>query len=101
MMVLPLLDCTANNALIEAIACGLPVVSNDVGGIRDYTRNTFADLLPVGDVEGMSNAILRLVDDLEERKKKGILARLFAQQNLSWERIAVQTLELYSKVLSK
>lgn len=101
MLVLPLLDCTANNALVEAIACGLPVVSNAVGGIGDYTRNTFAELFPIGDTEGMSNAILRLVDDSEERKKRGIAARSFAQQNLSWERVAVQTFEVYSKVLSK
>ncbi len=99
MLVLPLLDCTANNALVEAIACGLPIVSNDVGGIRDYTRDNFANLLPVGDTEGMSNAILRLIDKPEERKKRGIAAWLFAQQNFSWERIAVQTLEAYNKVL--
>lgn len=101
MLFLPLLDCTANNALVEAIACGLPVVSNSVGGIGDYTQDTFADLFAVGDVERMSQAVLRLAQDKEERKKRGMAARSFARQNLSWERVAVQTLEVYSKVLSK
>jgi glycosyltransferase involved in cell wall biosynthesis len=100
MLVLPLLDCTANNALLEAIACGLPVISNRIGGLPDYTRDSFADLLPVGDVEGMANAVLRLADDFSERKHRGIEARLFAEQNLTWEKIAAQTLEVYTKVIA-
>ncbi|MCU0532603.1 MAG: glycosyltransferase [Hydrococcus sp. Prado102] len=100
MLVLPLLDCTANNALVEAIACGLPVISNDVGGLSDYTRDSFADLLPVGDVDGMSDAILKLADNAQEIERRSLAARLFAEQNLSWEKIAIQTLEVYEKVLA-
>ncbi len=99
MLVLPLIDCTANNALIEAIACGLPVISNQVGGLPDYTRDSFADLFPVGDVEGMTQAILKLADDLQEREKRSQAARLFAQENLGWDKIAAQTLEIYHKVM--
>jgi glycosyltransferase involved in cell wall biosynthesis len=100
MLVLPLLDCTANNALLEAIACGLPVISNNVGGLPDYTRDSFADLLPVGDVEGMTDAILKLADDPQEIQRRSLEARSFAEQNLNWEKIAIQTLEVYEKVLA-
>jgi glycosyltransferase involved in cell wall biosynthesis len=99
MLVLPLIDCTANNALLEAVACGLPVISNQVGGLPDYTRDTFADLLPVGDVEGMAQAILKLVDDSQEREKRSQAARLFAEENLSWDKVAAQTLAVYQKVI--
>ena len=44
MLILPILDATANNALLESISCGLPVVSNNVGGIPDYVNNDFSFL---------------------------------------------------------
>lgn len=99
MLVLPILECTANNALLEAIACGLPVISNNVGGIPDYTRDTFADLLPVGDVDGMVSAILELADSPQQQISKGKAARDFAEEHLNWNDIALKTLEIYSKVM--
>ncbi|MBU7583281.1 MAG: glycosyltransferase family 4 protein [Nostoc sp. TH1S01] len=99
MLVLPLLDCTANNALLEAIACGLPIISNNVGGIPDYTHHSFADLLPIGDIDGFVEAILRLANDPHECIKRGAAARTFAEQNLGWEKIADQTISLYKKIL--
>ena len=40
----PFEDSGANNTVVEAIACGLPVVTNDVGGIRDYGGGTIFPL---------------------------------------------------------
>ncbi|MBW4560978.1 MAG: glycosyltransferase family 4 protein [Mojavia pulchra JT2-VF2] len=101
LLLLPVLDSTANNALLEAMSCGLPVVSNFIGGLLDYTRSDFADLLPVGDVDGMVEAVMRLIDDPKELKIRGAAARLFVEENFSWDKIAIQTLDIYSKILSK
>jgi len=98
-LVLPLLDCTANNTLLEAIACGLPGVSNDVGGVPDYTHVSFAERLPLGDVDGFVEAVLRLANDPQECRMRGVAARSFAEQHLSWGRIADRTFEVYEKVL--
>lgn len=35
-MFLPLVDATANNAMLEAVSSGLPTIVSDVGGVRDY-----------------------------------------------------------------
>ncbi|MDJ0844345.1 glycosyltransferase family 4 protein [Crocosphaera sp.] len=99
MLVLPLIDCTANNALVESISCGLPVIANDVGGLSDYTRDTFAELLPIGDVDGFVNAILKLAEDSEEQQTRGKAARKFAEEELDWIKITQKTLDVYQKIL--
>jgi glycosyltransferase involved in cell wall biosynthesis len=99
-LLLPLIDCTANNALLEGVACGLPVVSNDVGGVRDYTDESFAELLPVGDANGIVDAVLSMAENSEQLEFRSAKARLFALENLSWEMIARRTLDLYSEISS-
>ncbi|MEM8805220.1 MAG: glycosyltransferase family 4 protein [Cyanobacteria bacterium P01_G01_bin.38] len=96
-LLLPLLDCTANNALLESIACGLPIISNDVGGMPDYTRNSFATLLSPRDIQGFVEAILTLAESPEIQAKQGQAARQFAKAQLDWSAIAAQTLNVYSK----
>ena len=51
--------------IVEALACGLPVVSTDCkGGPREILQDGESGLLvPVGDHESMASAILRLLDD--------------------------------------
>jgi glycosyltransferase involved in cell wall biosynthesis len=98
-LVLPLVDSTTNNTILEAIACGLPIVTNDVGGIRDYTRRSFADLIPVQDTDCFVASILRLLSNPRERRARGTAARLFAEQHLTWNKIAAQTWEVYELVL--
>lgn len=36
LMFMPFLDCTTNDALMESMACGTPVMTNNVGGIPEY-----------------------------------------------------------------
>lgn len=85
---LPLSDATANNAVVEAMACGLPVVSSAVGGIGEYVPADGATLCPVGDDAAHAAAALTWLDDAERRSAAGRVCRNFAEQQLDWPAIA-------------
>ena len=99
-LILPIIDATSNHTLLEAIACGLPVVTNNVGGIPDYTNKTFATLLPVGEVEIFVDSISKIIENQSEYEKKSLAARSFAKKNFSMDNILSQTLKVYEKIIS-
>lgn len=57
-LLLPVIAATANNSLLEALACGLPAISSELPGIVDYMDNRSGWLLPPGD----RNAWMELVE---------------------------------------
>ena len=97
LFLLPMIDCTANNGLLEAIACGLPIVATDLQGVRDYTSGDCAILTPKGDAEAMAEALLKLAGDANKRESMGKASRQQAL-NFRWERVAEQVRDVYRKV---
>lgn len=93
-LLLPLLDCTANNSLLEGLACGLPVVVTDVGGVRDYVDDSCAVLTPVGDAEAMTTALVSLASQPTKRRQMGTHSRARALQ-FSWTEVASQMMQVY------
>lgn len=58
--------------LIEALAAGVPVVSTDVGGVRDVVEQGVSGLLvPAGDVHGLADALRAAISDAELRERLG------------------------------
>ena len=84
-------------AVIEAWAMGLPVVSTDVGGLKDLIRDGETGLLvPDDDVEAMTNAIVRLIGDptltgrLSTNGRREAAQSSWAQVGPQWERLFQQ-----------
>lgn len=72
--------------LMEAAACGLPVVATDVGGVRDVARpNENALLVPYGQVSEMLAAINLLKASVDKRVEMGIVSRKIASSDFSMQ----------------
>ena len=73
LFLLPSLEEGISNAVIEAMALGLPVISTDCGGMGEVIRNSENGfLVPVRDSESMAKAIQNFID-LDEMKKNNII----------------------------
>lgn len=94
-LLLPLLDATANNSLLEGLACGTPVVVSDIGGIRDYVGSDAAALCPAGDAKAHASATIDLLRDSAQRDAAAQAARAQAD-NFAWPRIREQIREVMS-----
>jgi glycosyltransferase involved in cell wall biosynthesis len=94
---LPLLGATANNALLEGIACGLPVVSTALPSVRAYLPGGEAILVDRNDPRLLGDALVRLRRDAGLRTTMGVRARARAEE-LSWARVARDYERLYARL---
>jgi glycosyltransferase involved in cell wall biosynthesis len=84
LVLLPLEDSTANNALLEGMACGRPVIVTDIGGVRDYISAEAADLVPPRDPAAILQLLARYAADRDSLADRGGAARKHAEALLSW-----------------
>ena len=87
--------------LLEAAACGRPIVATDVSGCREVVRHGVNGLLvPVRDARALADAILALVVDPARRAAMGAEGRRRAEEEFSARRIHRETLEVYERALA-
>jgi glycosyltransferase involved in cell wall biosynthesis len=96
-LLLPLEDGTANNAVLEAMACGTPLVTTEIPGTLDYVDRACAWLTPRAEVEALVEALRALRDDEARRRAMGRAARERAL-TFSWESVARRMEALYADV---
>jgi glycosyltransferase involved in cell wall biosynthesis len=99
---LPSLTEGCSNALIEAMAAGLPVVTTAVGGNREAVVDGRTGLLvPVGDTQAMGAALTRLLDDPRRAAALGQAGRARAAEHFSLDLMVKAHVELYRRLLSE
>lgn len=87
------------NVFAEALACGLPIVGSNIGGIPELVRHGENGLLvSPGDPGELAGAIRRLADNRMLRRAMGIRNRAKAEATLSWDYATDCYLELYHEL---
>lgn len=85
--------------LIEAMACGIPVIGSNSGEIPNVIGDAGL-IAPEGDIEALAEQIERLQDDATLRKQLGENGRKRVLAHYTHERIAVDTFNVYTWLAS-
>ena len=87
-------------AIIEASACGKPVVVSDVGGLPEVVENGVTGIVvPPRDPEKTADAIEKLVLDEKLRKKMGEAGRKRVAKLYDWNKNVEQMIEIYKGLI--
>ena len=85
--------------LLESMACETPVVCSDIYGFRDVVKHEREALMvQSGNIDDLSDALVRLLDDETLRARLGKRGRQEAEQ-YSWANVTETVLDIYTAVL--
>jgi glycosyltransferase involved in cell wall biosynthesis len=98
---LPLKDSAANNAVLESLAMGLPVVVTDLPASRFYVGAEAGQYIHNRDIEGCVTTVASLADDATQRERMAAAGRARAVAEFSWPLIADRYRVLYRSLLEQ
>jgi glycosyltransferase involved in cell wall biosynthesis len=100
LVLLPMNDSGANTAIVESLACGTPIVTTDVGGVRDYGGGTLFPVVANNDDAGMIDLVEHYLSSPSRRDEVARAGREFTVRELAWPQIARQHLDTYETLIS-
>lgn len=98
LLFLPLKDAGANNAILEAMACGVPIAVTDLPATREYAGDSAMYFGP----SSVTDCVRRVGPILQDALRASALSRagrLRAEQEFAWPQIARRYAGLYQQVL--
>lgn len=99
-LVLPSLNEAVGRVLIEAGACGIPVVATNVGGVPGIVKdNETGILVPPKSSEALAHAIIALLKDEDKRQKMGEVAKNWIDDKFSSHRMVERISNLYIELM--
>jgi glycosyltransferase involved in cell wall biosynthesis len=87
-------------SLLEAAACGRPMIATDTRGCREIAiAGKTALTFPVGDAEALAEAVTQMAGDAEMRARFGSAARALVEEKFSAEAVGKATVALYQSLV--
>jgi glycosyltransferase involved in cell wall biosynthesis len=98
---LPSLEEGYGMVIPQAMACGLPVVTTNVVGAADLLQHAHNGLIvSPADSTALSDALERLIDDVDLRQTMGAYAQATVQQGQGWDDYVSRAVTLYETILA-
>jgi glycosyltransferase involved in cell wall biosynthesis len=87
------------NAVLEAMATGLPVIATDTGGVRDLIdHGEIGYVVEPGDIDEIRERLAHLSENPQARESMGKNAREYVEHHHAWSRIIVELDKIYSRL---
>lgn len=87
-----------SNAILEYMACGLPVVATDAGGNGELVNEMNGACVPTGDHVALAHALARLIESPRLRKELGAHSLEKVRQNFTWDKVLPQWENFYDSL---
>ncbi|HBI17097.1 MAG: Glycosyltransferase [Candidatus Moranbacteria bacterium GW2011_GWF2_34_56] len=101
LFVLPSLNEGMSNAMLEALATGLPIVATETGGTTELVEDGINGLIvKMKDSKDLADKIEMIIKDEKLRVRMGEESRKKAEQ-MSWENVAKKYYDLYTQIADK
>ena len=102
LLLLPSYEEGMPNAVMEAMACGLPVVATTVGGLPEAVGDCEGVILvPPRDVDRFKDAVLKVLRNEQLRERMGLAARKRAEERFGIQRNARRILDFLSEIIER
>jgi glycosyltransferase involved in cell wall biosynthesis len=86
--------------VLEAYACGKPVVASKVGGLKDLVKDGETGLLfEPGNVEQLAKSIFNLLNGNDIAKKMGLKGKNFVRESFTIEKVVERLEKVYEEVV--
>ena len=87
------------NAVLEAMASGLPVLASRIAGNEELVTEEAGLLVPTEDVQALKSALVQLIPDASARERMGAAARKRVEAQYSWRKVAQAYLDLMNSIV--
>jgi glycosyltransferase involved in cell wall biosynthesis len=100
LLVLPSVAEAFGLVLVEAMACGLPVIAANAHGPSEIVKPDTGWLVPPDDQTALADALVAAANDPGERRRRGSRASAHVRRHYSWQRIAHRVAQTYAQAVA-